>query len=121
MYVGAVELSTNRCKHMVCRLPGCLLDGCTQEVVWGLSVLDLAIKAGLHMLFRCSVSWYTLYIYIYVNFFLYIHICCHSCPSINAIGPAPLRGGLKNINRSTMPYLVGIHYVIRPGVYYYCC
>jgi hypothetical protein len=22
---------------------------------------------------------------------LYIYICCHSCPSINAIGPAPLR------------------------------
>jgi hypothetical protein len=33
---------------------------------------------------------------------IYIYICCHSCPSINAIGPAPLRGGLKNINRSTM-------------------
>jgi hypothetical protein len=29
-------------------------------------------------------------------------ICCHACPSINAIGPAPLRGGLKNINRGTM-------------------
>jgi hypothetical protein len=37
------------------------------------------------------------------NFFqVYIYTCCHSCPSINAIGPAPLRGGLKNINRSTM-------------------
>jgi hypothetical protein len=33
---------------------------------------------------------------------IYKYICCHSCPSINAIGPTPLRGGLKNINRSAM-------------------
>jgi hypothetical protein len=33
---------------------------------------------------------------------MHVYICCHSCPSINAIGPAPLRGRLKNINRSTM-------------------
>jgi hypothetical protein len=47
-----------------------------------------------------------IYIYIYIlhAYFSYIYmcVCCHSCPSINAIGPAPLRGGLKNINRSTM-------------------
>jgi hypothetical protein len=28
-------------------------------------------------------------------------ICCHSCPSIDAIGLAPLRGGLKTINNSS--------------------